>query len=229
MADPSPATYTLFDMEQAVRAELGDTSPLFYTFDDVVRWLNFGVQDFCTKTKISTTVSRTLLHANRRIYPLPRDFMRMEWVVYNDSDTLLPYTLNELRAWVGARSLTLTGKPELYYLRGTRDDPMCAWLWKVPGVGEEEQPIEFWYEAKPDKMAAPADPFPLSSEWAYAVIVFAIQRGHMKNRQHPDADRYSKMYEAYVDEASQRIRRPWVDRPRVALPAEAYDEGRRTW
>lgn len=228
----APLIWTAGDMIAEVRAGVAEPNDGFYTEDEFLRWLNMGAMDFVTRTRIHTSDALASSVVGQKKYGLPNDFILVEKVSYQDVE-LEPTDLHRLLTVTPMSGLDTQGGVEFYYIRGAADSQLCLFLWKVPSASVPNA-IRIYYVQKPEVMVNEGSSFPLSSEWAPAVIAYAKVRAHQKQRQHLDADRAMAEYQDLVGIAMERRGlRHQIDRPTEIEPEETWNlrgwRGARTW
>jgi len=227
----APLILTADDMIAEVRAGIAEPDEGYYENDEVLRWLNMGALDFVTRTRIHTTDSTASTVDGQKKYGLPNDFIIMEKVSV-DGVEIEPTNLHKLLTYTNIAGLDTEGAVEFYYIRGAADSQLCLYLWKVPSTSGAQN-IHIWFVQKPEVMVE-GGAFPLSSEWAPAVILYAKQKAHQKQRQLADARECMNEYLDLVGIASERRGlSQQIDRPTEIEPEETWAlrgwRGARTW
>ncbi|HEY7698912.1 MAG TPA: hypothetical protein VIE88_10880 [Vicinamibacteria bacterium] len=210
-------------------AEPGGSGGDFYTEAELLRWLNLGALDLCTRGHLLTSDSTADSVMGQKKYGLPNDFILAEKVFY-DGRELVPVELHQLLTITDHAGLDAQGAVEHYYVRGASDSPLCLFLWKVPSAAVVAG-IHLFFVAKPEAMTTTDSVFGLSSEWANAVILYASARAHRKQRQLGDARVCQEEYERLAAEAeSRRGISHHVDQPVDTNPWETWGMRQpRTW
>jgi hypothetical protein len=150
------------DIVNAVRAEVIEPNPAFFTTPTLITWINNGQKNFVRKTRclqnsamISTVVGQTS-------YPLPSDWLGTEKVFFN-------YPVNGVPSWVplnpyGIEKIaqefpnflstdpSMLGKPSIYYIfAGTLN------IFPAPQVAGTNC-LFLFYESKPTVITSLSDP-----------------------------------------------------------------------
>lgn len=221
----APLTLTLADLIAEVRSLLAEPSSGFYLDSEITRWLNLGILDFATKTKVLSSSATSPSVIGQKKYSLPSDFLIPEKVFY-DNQELDVVDHHELLYRATRANLDQQGTVESYYLQGTADSGNCLFLYRVPS---SVKTIEVWYIAAPEALVNQGDTILLAREWSNAACLFAAHRGHMKQRQLGDASACYALYNELVSEAIERKAEFQVDRPLEAHDIGMWADKRARW
>lgn len=224
-----PKEWTLGEVILAARSEMGEVAETFITRQEIVRWINMGMQDFCARTRLLRTSATTTSVPGVKKYALPDDFGIAEKVFY-DGKELEPLDDHQLLQDTDLTNLNLQGTPESYYMRGTAGSVVSLFLHPVPSGALQ---IEAWYVSIPDEVATDDKLVTqiVQAEYVPALIHYAAERGRMKQRMLSDAKVQRQYYEELVMRATARRGQWHLDRPLVVKDEMTWSAQttRRTW
>lgn len=205
----TPLTLALNDLLSELRARVAEPNSGYYTKEELVRWLNLGLRDFCTRTKLLRTSATANSVIGQKKYALPTDYQIMEKAFY-DSTELTPLTDDELMGATTRTGIDTAGASRAYYVRGAADSGLCLFLYPVPSAIKV---IEIWYVAQPDALSDVSPNMLLPQEWCHAILLFAESMAHRKQRQLADAKFAQDQYKELLVEAHMRRIEWQLDKP----------------
>lgn len=109
---------TLENIRSLARVLLSESTAAFFTDAEINNWINYGLEDFCNRTKILEDISTDSLVAYQADYDLPSDYTAIKQVeVIKGSTTyfVFPNTLRE--QFTGTQKIT-SNPPELATIYG---------------------------------------------------------------------------------------------------------------
>jgi len=117
-------TRTVQDMATEVKRLFGDESGVQLLDSDIIRWINYGQMEICSKTRILKSIQEGTLIEGTHIYPTPTDYLEME-AVWIDGIMLQATSWEEFRqsSYVG----TEAGTPRSWFLYANQIN-----LWPIP-------------------------------------------------------------------------------------------------
>lgn len=170
------------EMLAEVYARLGEQAG-FYTDTNIKQWLNDGMDDIALELEPKVT-SATITTTNATTeYTLPENLISIKTVLYYDSANLL---------W---REMTETTYLELFrqdasWESRTVDLIPTHWYWRPEGIiGVFPQPVtgttdglRIIYTCRPDEMTADDDTTTMPDYLDRAVVLYAVFRARLKDR-----------------------------------------------
>jgi hypothetical protein len=173
---------TLLEMRTEVYSRLGEQAG-FYTDDNLTQWLNDGMDDIALnlEPKVSSAILTT--YGARTEYLLPDNLISIKTALYYDSAAA---------QW---RDLQETSYTELFRSNpGWESDTVALiphmWYWRPEGViGIYPQPVtgttnglRIIYTCRPEEMVEDEDVSHLPTYLDRAIILYAVFRAKLKDR-----------------------------------------------
>lgn len=175
---------TLAEMRTEVFARLAESAG-FFTSDNIDQWLNDGMDDIALRIEPKVTSSTIDTSDATTEYALPDNLISIKTVLYLD-------TTSSTDQWV---KLTETTYLQLFEDNAAWENDTCTlvpdrWYWRPERIiGVYPQPItgtvgglRIIYTCRPDEMTAEDD---TTTMWDYldrVVILYAVMRARMKDR-----------------------------------------------
>lgn len=185
-----------------VRQAIGEITPRFWSDVEIIKHLNDGALEMCSKAHCLATVVKFDSVADQQEYPLPRDTDEVISVLFQQGVQLRERNIDELLAKTGS---FVSGTPTCYYLRnGTqvsanpdsdasitiarlpgligRAPKKVLGLWPVPRASGNDITVAFyqyhyWMQQELDECAIP-DPY--QKYWlAYAIAECKLKEGSL--------------------------------------------------
>ena len=106
-------TRTVQDMATEIKRLFGDESGVQIVDSDIIRWINFGQVEICSKTRILKKIQTGTLIVGTNLYPTPTDYLEME-AVWVDGVMLQATSWEDFRqqSYTGTES----GTPSTWFL-----------------------------------------------------------------------------------------------------------------
>lgn len=221
-----PLIMDLTEMIAECRSELQEPNPGFFTDREFTRWINLGLSDFCVKTRILKSNSTVPSQIGKKDYSLDPRYMQMRKVFY-DGRRLRPLSWEQLLVLADRTDMDLQDVPKHYYFMGSATTFTCLYLYPVPSAVKQ---IEMWYIAKPLTLVTGTDTPLLDPDYHHAICLFAVAKGHQKQRQFEEARRIREEYAEIRDLAMSRRVREHLDEPILQYDETIFEEtGRARW
>ncbi len=173
---------TLLEMRTEAYARLGEQAG-FYTDDNLTQWLNDGADDIALNLEPKVTSATITTLAATTEYALPDNLISIKTALYYDSSAA---------QW---RELQETSYLELFRSNpGWESDTVALiphmWYWRPEGViGVYPQPVSgtndglrVIYTVRPDEMVDDEDTTTMPNYLDKAVILYAVFRAKLKDR-----------------------------------------------
>lgn len=179
----------------------------FYTPTQVDQWLNDGVVDLCTAIEPLRSVATRTTTASTMEYALPEDALSIKLVQYLDTADDW-YALDETTWETLFRQSPnfendAAGQPSRWYKR-----EHIIGLVPAPSADyADTNALRIMYTYTPTEMSADSDTTGLESWLDDAVILFAVRRGYLKDRDFQRADAVANEYSRALAEAAIKINR----------------------
>lgn len=201
------ANRALSSLRAEVYARLAESGSGFYTDAEINQWLNDGVRDLSITTEPLVTTATVTTVTGTREYKLPTDHLSVKRAFFLDTGD----------AWY---DLTETTWEDLFdgdsdWENDSNGQPE-KWYWRQDVIGLAPAPsadysgaatLRIMYSYIPAAMSADASTTGLSEWLDDAVILFAVYRGYLKDRDFQRAGATSQEYSRGVAEAAIKLNR----------------------
>jgi len=202
----SRSYYTLEELVDRVKGDLGYRNTNVVTSGDVTNWANEAQTTLARETKAFHLIVTSGTTSGVTEYPLPADSLgravSVEEVLYSGTP-LIPIALNELSArdyWWRTRA---AGTPQYYYLRGFS----AIGLYPCPDTTDSDT-LTVVITATPPQVTAPEDFFYIPTGCDDALIVYcklmaSIKDGYGEGKSRIDF--FTREWERCKQEAKQTV------------------------
>lgn len=147
-------TRTVQDLAIEVKRLFGDESGVQIVDADIIRWINFGQVEICSKTRVLKGVSIGTLTVGVNVVPTPTDYLEME-AVWIDGVMIRAISWEDFRS-IGTNKNEV-GNPLSWFLYANMIN-----LWPVPNLANE---IKIFYAKKPDDVNSLGDSLSLPDRY----------------------------------------------------------------
>lgn len=199
------ANLTRSQLRTEVQARLGETSTAFFTAANLNQWLADGVDDLAIDVEPLVTSATANLVISQSEYPLPTDAISIKRVLCLDQNS----------KWV---NLAETTWEDLFHASATWESDTAAtptnWYWRQDSIGVYPQPtasrtaaVRILYSYRPAAMAADSDTTGLPEWLDRTVVLYAVYRCRLKDKDEARASATAAEYRHQTAEAKRKINR----------------------
>lgn len=212
---------TLDEMRTEVYARLAETSG-FFTDAQITQWLNDGVEDICLDIEPLARNATVDVTADTGEYALPCDTINVRWSLYYDTANT-----NWMR-------LTETKYDDLFDIDPNWEEDRSTFpthfYWRVNIIGLFPIPdtsatagLRIYYTHLPESMSADADVTGLDAWLDKAVVLYALWRCKLKDRDEQRAREVLAEYKAIVNQAGKKLNKHRKQHaPRLVVDQSPY-------
>jgi hypothetical protein len=200
------ANRTQSALRAEVQARLAESGGGFYTDEHVNQWLNDGVRDIAIALEPLVTTSTRATTTGTGEYALPTDTISIKLVQYKDTSSNW-FNLDE-ETYQNLLTLNPTFESETGLPQ--------SWYWRQNVVGLYPAPdddndgaakLRILYSYIPTAMSGGNDTTALDEWLDDAVVLFAVYRAYLKDRDFPRAEATAQEYSRALAEGTIKLNR----------------------
>lgn len=197
----------------------------FYTSTQIDQWLNDGVADLCTAIEPLRSVTTRTTATDTMEYTLPEDLLSIKLVQYLDTAddwyALTETTWETLLRQSPNFENDASGQPAQWYKRqniiGLVPAPSSTYA--------DTNALRLMYSYTPDAMSGDSDTTGLEPWLDDAIILFAVRRGYLKDRDFDRAEAVGEEYSRALAEAAIKLNRQREEHAPRLVPGQASYRG----
>lgn len=195
------------DIVNAVRAEVVEPSPAFFTTPTLLMWINNAQRNYVRRTRCLQNFATTSTVQGQADYPMPADWLASEKIFWN-------YPVNGIDAWVPLKPTsvekmaqenpnflssdpTMQGRPQLYYIVN-----QTLYIYPRP-LTSGTNDIFMFYESKPLPLATLSDSISIDDSLADGIEAYVLWKMYKQDKEPQDADEQKQRFK---DEIGQGLK-----------------------
>lgn len=201
------ANRNLASMRTEVYARLAESGSGFFTDDQIDQWLADGQRDVAVQAEPLVTTATVTTENGTAEYELPSDVLSIRQVHY--LDTADAWTLLEETTWEALFERNVD-------FENDDDGQPTHWYWRSQIIGLYPAPDSTWadtnalrilYTYTPSAMTGDGDTSGLPDWMDDTIILFAVYRAYLKDRDFQRAQATAQEYSRGVSEAILKLQR----------------------
>lgn len=201
------ANRNLASMRTEVYARMAESGAGFFTNDQLDQWLADGQRDVAVRTEPVVTTATVTTTSGTAEYELPSDVLSIRQVHYLDSNSA--WTLLRETSW----EALFTASPDF---ENDTDGMPLRWYWRSQVLGLYPAPsatyagtdtLRILYTYTPSPMTGDGDTSGLPDWLDDAIILFAVYRALLKDRDFQRAQAMAQEYSRHVSDAVLKLQR----------------------